>query len=130
MNAAIVLEGLELRLDLGTYGPGDVVPDAHYLDARLTIDPDLVLVDEDTMRAIYDYDPLIAQIEELASERHYETQEYLLTRIAKACAAEPVIKDIWLKLYKGPVRRTKAGGTSGTLGVTLALDRAELDHLL
>ena len=130
MNATIVLEQLELPLDLGTYGPGDVVPDAHFLDAVLTIDPGLVLVSEDSMDAIFDYDPLIAQIEALASERHYETQEWLLTRIAKACAVEPVIKDVWLKLYKGPVRRTKTGGASGTLGVTLSLDRDGLDRLL
>lgn len=130
MNATIVLEKLELPLDLGTYGPSDVEPDAHFLDAVLTIDPSRVLVSEDSMDAIFDYDPLIAQVEALASERYYETQEWLLTRIAKACAAEAVIKGVWLKLYKSPVRRTKAGSASGTLGVTLSLDRGELDRLL
>jgi len=129
-HATIALEALELPLDLGTYGPGDVVPAAHLLDATLTIDPSLVQVDGDSMEHIYDYDPLIAAIEALASDGHYETQEWLLTCIAKACAGEGAIQGVWLKLYKRPVRKTGDGRASGTLGVTLQLDRAELDRLL
>lgn len=130
MHATIVLEALQLPLNLGTYGPGDVVPEAHMLDATLTIDPAMVLVAGDGMDHIYDYDPLIARIETLASDRKYETQEWLLTRIAKACALEQVIKGVWLKLYKRPVRKTEDGGKTGALGVTLSLDRKELDALL
>ncbi|WP_199796997.1 dihydroneopterin aldolase [Erythrobacter longus] len=129
-KATIVLEGLELPLDLGTYAPGDVVPEAHLLDATLSIDPALVLVDKDAMERIYDYDPLIAAIEALARDGHYETQEYLLSRIAKACAAEPTIQAVWLKLYKRPVRIVPEGRKTGSLGVTLSLDRAELDDLI
>lgn len=129
-DATIVLEGLELPLDLGTYGPGDVVPEAHLLDATLSIDPALVLVDEDTMERIFDYDPLIAAIEALASDGHYETQEWLLTRIAKACAREDAIQCVQLKLYKRPVRIGPEGRNTGTLGVTLSLDRTELESLI
>ncbi|MEM1053224.1 MAG: dihydroneopterin aldolase [Pseudomonadota bacterium] len=130
MNATVVLEELELPLNLGTYGPEDVIPDAHLLDATLTIDPALVVVTEDSMDRIYDYDPLIAEIEHLSRDGHYETQEWFLTRVAKACAAENVIKGVGLKLYKRPVRRMSNGSASGTLGVTLSLNRAELDALL
>lgn len=130
MHAEIILEALELPLDLGIYGPGDLVPDTHLLDIALTIDPALVLIEEDKMERIYDYDPLIAAIQALSQERHYETQEFLLTRIAKACAGEAAIQGVWLKLYKRPVRKSADGSASGTLGVTLSLTRQELDRMV
>lgn len=130
MRAQIVLEALELPLDLGTYGPTDIVPDTHLLNATLTIDPAMVLVDADAMDRIYDYDPLVLEIERLARDGHYETQEWLLTRIAKACAKEAAIQAVTLKLYKQPVLLGPDGSGSGTLGVELSLDRAELDRLL
>ena len=124
MHADIELTGLVLPLDLGTYGEGDVVPDAHYLDLTLGLDPALVLVECDAMDAVFDYDPLIRRIEAIARDGHYETQEYLLTRIARACARYPQITRFDARAYKGPVL---AG--SGRLGVRLQLDRAELDRL-
>lgn len=129
-KATIGLEGLELPLDLGTYAPGDIVPEAHLLDATLTIDTALVLIDKDEMGRIFDYDPLIAEIEALAREGHYETQEFLLSRIAKACAAETAIQAIWLKLYKRPVRIAPDERKTCSLGVTISLNRAELDNLI
>ncbi|MEO1489174.1 MAG: dihydroneopterin aldolase [Pseudomonadota bacterium] len=129
MQSTVVLEGLELTLDLGTYGPDDVKPDAHLLDMVLTISPSLVLVPGDGMAHIFDYDPLIAEIDRLAGDRHYETQEWLMTRIARACADYSEIEAVALKLYKRPVLRSGDGTSSGTLGVTLAMDRDELDQL-
>ena len=129
MHSTIVLEGLELALDLGTYGEGDVRPDAHLLDLELSIDPALVLIPRDAMSYVFDYDPLVMEIDRLARDRHYETQEWLLTRIAKACAAYGVIQAVELKLYKRTVLRDDAGKGSGTLGVTLSLDRDELNAL-
>ncbi len=130
MRAQVQLEGLELPLDLGTYGPGDVRPDAHLLDMALEIDPALVLVPGDAMEHVFDYDPLIAEIEGLARDGHYETQEWLMTRIARACALQQVIAAVEIKLYKRPVLRAGDGAPSGTLGVTLSLDRGELDALI
>lgn len=130
MHSTIVLEGLELALDLGTYGPDDVKPDAHLLDLVLTIDPGLVLIPRDAMSYVFDYDPLMMEIDRLARERHYETQEWLLTRIARSCAAYGVIQAVELKLYKRTVLRDEAGRGSGTLGVTLTLDRDELNTLV
>ena len=81
MNSTIELRGLALTPSLGTYGPNDVVPSAHLLDLTLAVDPKLVFVDADGMEFVFDYDPLILEIDRLASERHYETQERLITRI-------------------------------------------------
>ena len=109
MHAQVVLQGLELPLDLGTYGPDDVKPDAHLLDMTLTIGPALVLVPDDAMRHVFDYDPLVAEIDRLARDGHYETQEWLMTRIAKSCAAYPVIRAVELHCYKRPVWRREDG---------------------
>jgi dihydroneopterin aldolase len=81
--ATIELRDLQLATAIGTYGPGDVVPDAHVLDLTLTIAPDLVLVARDDMALIFDYDPLIAEIDRIARAQRYETQEYLMTRPAR-----------------------------------------------
>ncbi|MEQ8410290.1 MAG: dihydroneopterin aldolase [Erythrobacter sp.] len=119
-RATIDLKGLELPVALGTYGPGDVVPDAHLLDGVLEIDPELLLVDEDRIDRVFDYDPLIERILAVAGERHYETQEYLLSRIASLCAGIEAITAIDLSIYKTPV--TSAGGR---LGVRLVIPREE-----
>lgn len=121
MNSTIELRALALPLTLGTYGPEDVVPDVHLLDLTLTIDPELVLVDADRMDRVFDYDPLIAEIDRLAAEQHYETQEWLMTRIVSACAAYEAIEAVSLCLSKRPVRRD-----SGTLGVRLDVDATTL----
>ena len=55
----IELCDLELDVDLGTYANGDAVPGRHVLDLTLSIDPSLVLIAEDEMERVFDYDPLI-----------------------------------------------------------------------
>jgi dihydroneopterin aldolase len=114
--ATIELRDLQLATAIGIYGPGDVVPDAHVLDLTLTIAPDLVLVARDEMALVFDYDPLIAEIDRIARAQRYETQEYLMTRIVAACAAYPQISAVDICLRKRPVM----GGT-GSLGVRLRL---------
>ena len=123
-TATVDLRDLALACAIGTYGPGDVVPDRHLLDMTLTIDPALVLVDRDGMDAIFDYDPLIAEIDRLARDGPYETQEWLLSRIVRACAAQPAIRAVCLHLRKGPV----LGGT-GLLGVRLSVDEETIATL-
>lgn len=120
-RSMIELKGLELPVDLGTYGAGDVVPDAHYLDLVLDIDPALVLIETDAMDEVFDYDPLVARILEIAGEGHYETQEYLISRIASLCARTAAVTAIDIAVYKGPV--TACGGT---LGMRLVIPREEL----
>ena len=117
----IELKDFHLATRIGTYAPGDTVPDYHALDLTLWIDPHLVLIAQDGMAHVFDYDPLVIEIERLAADGLYATQERLMTRIVQACAAYPVIEALEIALRKFPVR---AG--SGSLGVRLLVDRAQL----
>jgi dihydroneopterin aldolase len=122
--ARIELRDLHLPVSIGTYGPGDVVPDAHILDLTLEIAPDLAQIAADEMANVFDYDPLIARIAEIARSQTFETQEYLMTLITQACAAYDVIEAVELCLRKSPV----LGGT-GSLGVRLILGAEDLAAL-
>ena len=120
-TAKVELRDLQIAAAIGTYGPEDVVPDAHILDLTLTIAPDLVQVSADEMALVFDYDPLIARIDQIAREQHYETQEYLMTRIVRACADYHQITALDICLRKQPVLT----GT-GSLGVRLTLGTEDL----
>jgi dihydroneopterin aldolase len=100
------------------------VPDYHALDLTLWIDPDLVLIAQDGMAHVFDYDPLVIEIERLAADGLYATQERLMTRIVQACADYPAIEALEMALRKFPVR---AG--SGSLGVRLSVDGAQLQRM-
>lgn len=120
-HARIELRDLHLPVQIGTYGPGDVVPDAHVLDLDLAIAPELVAIPADAMAHVFDYDPLIATIAAIARSRAFETQEYLMTLIAQTCAAYPEIAAAEICLRKSPV----LAGT-GSLGVRLVLASDDL----
>ena len=124
MRSTVELTNIELRTKIGTYGPDDIIPSAHILDLKLSIDPALVLIEVDGMANVFDYDPLIAEIIRLACDGHYETQERLITRIVGACAAKPEITAIEIYLRKTPVI-----DTSGSLGVRLVIKAEHLDQL-
>lgn len=113
----IELKDLQIAARVGTYGPDDVMPDAHILDLTLTIATHLVMVPRDEMALVFDYDPLIRRIDMLARAQHYETQERLITCIVEACAQYPQIEALDICLRKRPV----LSGT-GTLGVRLIVD--------
>jgi len=70
----IELKDLHLATRIGTYAPGDTVPEYHALDLTLWIDPGLVLIAQDGMAHVFDYDPLVIEIERLAADGLYETQ--------------------------------------------------------
>ena len=122
--AHIELRDMQLTTDIGTYGPNDAKPNAHLLDLTLGIAMHQVVIERDGMEHVFDYDPLIFEIDRLAADGHYETQERLMTRIATACAAHPAIKSIEISLRKLPVR-----SSTGSLGVRLCLDEKETDEL-
>ena len=124
LSACVELRDLQLKTDIGTYGPNDVVPDAHTLDLTLWLSPALVLIEHDGMAHVFDYDPLVADIDRLAADGHYETQERLITRIVHACAAYPAIEALDIGLRKSPVRQG-----SGSLGVRLSVDAETLSAL-
>jgi dihydroneopterin aldolase len=120
----VELKDLQIAVRIGTYGRDDVVPDAHLLDLTLTIAPHLVMIERDEMALIFDYDPLIRQIDMLARASHYKTQERLMTCIVQACAEYPQIEALNICLRKRPV----LSGT-GTLGVRLIVDAAGMAAL-
>jgi dihydroneopterin aldolase len=121
-HARIELRDLHLACRIGHYAPGQQAPDIHVLDLSLTVAPDLVQVGTDDMAHVFDYDPLLAQIDLIARARHYTTQEYLLTRIATECAAHPQILGVDGHLRKGPV-------LGGMIGVRLVLAADDLAAL-
>lgn len=123
-SAAIELRDLQLTADIGTYGPNDSRPDLHLLDLTLGIAVDRVVISDDGMAHVFDYDPLVREIDRLAADGHYETQERLITRIASACAAYPAIQRMEICLKKSSVRSGR-----GTLGVRLTLDELATDAL-
>jgi dihydroneopterin aldolase len=123
-TASIELRDLRLQTQIGTYKDGDIIPDEHLLDLTLWIDANLVLISDDAMRHVFDYDPLVLEIERLASDGHYETQERLMTRIVQACASYPQIQSLEIGLRKSPVRNH-----SGSLGVRLSVDQEDLSKL-
>jgi dihydroneopterin aldolase len=123
-SAVIELRDLELKTDIGTYGPNDTKPDVHLLDLTLGISVNQVVISQDGMAHVFDYDPLVTEIDRLAADGHYETQERLMTRIASACAAHSAIQTIEICLKKSPVR-----SGSGSLGVRLTLDEIATEAL-
>ena len=123
-TACIELRDLELSTDIGTYGPADIIPTQHLLDLTLWIDSTLVLISTDLMASVFDYDPLVVEIDRLARDGHYETQERLMTRIVEACAKYLEIESIEIGLKKLPV----LSGT-GSLGVRLSVDSATLNKI-
>ena len=123
-SAVIELRDLHLKTNIGTYGPNDTKPDVHILDLTLGISVNQVVIAQDGMEHVFDYDPLVTEIDRLAEDIHYDTQERLITRIASACAAYPAIQFMEICLKKSPVR-----SGSGSLGVRLTLDEAATNSL-
>ncbi len=121
--ASIELRDLKLHTQIGTYAPGAIIPKQHLLDLTLWIDAKLVLIAQDVMENVFDYDPLIIEIDRLAGDCHYETQERLITRIIEACARYSEIKAMDIGLRKLPVR-----SESGSLGVRLSVDSTTLNN--
>jgi dihydroneopterin aldolase len=120
-TACIELKDLRLNTQIGTYAPGATIADHHLLDLTLWIDPKLILISEDLMDRVFDYDPLVLEIDCLAADGHYETQERLATRIVEACARYSEIKSLEISLRKTPVRES-----SGALGIKLYVDESSL----
>lgn len=123
-QASIELKDLKLRNSIGTYSAGETIPDEHLLNLTLGIDPGLVLIAKDGMAHVFDYDPLVLEIDRLANDCHYETQERLISRIVQACCMHAAIQSLDISLRKGPVHNN-----SGSLGVRLELDAQALQQL-
>ena len=120
-TACIELKDLRLNTQIGTYALGASIPDHHLRNLTLWISSKLILIAEDLMAQVFDYDPLILEIDRLAADGHYETQERLVTRIVEACARYSEIESLEISLRKTPVRES-----SGVLGIKLCLDENNL----
>jgi dihydroneopterin aldolase len=123
-TACIELKDLRLNTQIGTYAPGATIPDQHLLNLTLWINPKLILISEDLMDRVFDYDPLVLEIDHLAADGRYETQERLVTRIVEACALYDEIESLEISLSKTPVREN-----SGVLGIKLYLDESSLTSI-
>ena len=123
-NACIELKDLKLQTQIGTYGPDATVPKEHLLDLTLFIDSKLVFIAEDLMENVFDYDPLVLEIIQIAGDGHYETQERLMTRIIQICSKYPEIQSLEIGLRKSPVF-----ANSGSLGVRLSIDQNTLSDI-
>jgi dihydroneopterin aldolase len=124
LTACIELKDLRLNTQIGTYAPGDAIPDQHLLNLTLWINPKLILISEDFMNRVFDYDPLVIEIDRLAADGHYETQERLTTRIVEACASYLEIESLEISLRKTPALRG-----SGVLGIKLFVDESSLSSM-
>jgi len=120
-HAQIRLNDLTLPCTIGTYEADDIIPDAHVLDMVLYLDKSWVVIDADQMNRVFDYDPLISKILQIAATEKYETQEYLMSLIFQCCFAHAEVHAAELFLRKSPVR------DDGSLGVQLTLTRAEFE---
>ena len=124
LNSTIELKDLVLKTDIGTYCPGDHIPDHHLLDLTLSIAATKVLIANDGMEHVFDYEPLIAQIQTLASTGHRETQEWLVTQIVNLCANFSDIQAVAIFFRKYPV-----DALGGTLGIRLTIDQVDFAKL-
>jgi dihydroneopterin aldolase len=120
-HSTVEIKDLALATRIGTFEPNETAPKTHLLDLTLSIDPRLVLIAIDDMAHVFDYDPLVIEIDRIARDGHYETQERLITLIVHACAAYDAITSLEIFLRKGPVL-----AESGRLGLRLSVDAAGL----
>jgi dihydroneopterin aldolase len=122
-HGQIRLYDLTLPCNIGTYGTDDIVPDAHVLDMVLYLDKSWVVIDRDQMDRVFDYDPLIRDILQIAAARKYETQEFLMSLIFQCCFDHPEVHAADLFLRKLPVCN------DGALGVQVTLTRTEFEEM-
>ena len=122
-QSSVKLKGLSLNCDIGSYSMNDVVPNKHRLDMELLVEKNLILIEEDKMANVFDYDPLVDEITQISLIGKFNTQEKLITLILKACLKYHQIKAVSLFLYKTPVRE------DGELGIAVNISERELEKL-
>ena len=76
------------------------------------------------MRNVFDYDPLLKEIDQLAGDGPYETQEWLVKRIVTTCAKYSAIHALEIALRKSPVRED-----GGSLGLRLRMSEEAMSSL-
>jgi len=122
-QSSVKLRGLSLNCNIGSFGMNEGVPNKHRLDMELSVEKNLILIEEDKMANVFDYDPLVEEITQISLSGKFNTQEKLITLILKACLKYHQVKAVSLFLYKTPVR------TDGELGITVIISEQELEKL-
>lgn len=123
-QAFIELKDLALSTKIGSEQYVQQHSETHLLDLTLLIDTKLVLIGDDDMGKVFDYDPLITEIRKLSENIRYETQERLMTLIVEVCATYRQINAVEIYLRKSPVL-----ADSGSLGVRLCVDKVALSNM-
>ena len=121
LTSTIELRDIILPVQIGRYGADDTEPEHHLLDLILFVEASKILIPNDNMVHVFDYDPMVAEIKTLAGKGHRATQEWLISEIAHVCAKYSDIKAAKIYLRKFPVY-----AQSGTLGVQLWLQEDDL----
>lgn len=128
MLSTIELSNVPVKAQIGIYSAGDSDPYEHQFDLTLAIDPSLVLIEQDGMQFVFDYDPLLEQIHAVSQNKQYETQELLASQIVRCCAKFEQIQGVEICLKK--FRPNGTGMTvSGTIGVRLSVSGKDLAAL-
>jgi len=125
LHSSIEFVDVPIKAKIGFFPFDDSDPYVHRLDLTLVVDSKLVLVSEDGMGHVFDYDPLLEQIHCISQARHYETQEMLASHIVRCCASFAQIDRVEIHLKKF---RTNGSSTteSGTIGVRLNVSGDDL----
>jgi len=123
-QAFIELKDLALSTKIGSEQYVQQHSETHLLDLTLLIDTKLVLIGDDDMGKVFDYDPLITEITKLSENIRYETQERLMTLVVEVCATYRQINAVEIYLRKSPVL-----ADSGSLGVRLFVDKVALSNM-
>ena len=123
-QAFIELKDLALSTKIGSEQYVQQHSETHLLDLTLLIDTKLVLISDDDMGKVFDYDPLIAEIRKLSENIRYETQERLMTLVVEVCATYRQINAVEIYLRKSPVL-----ADSGSLGMRLCVDKVALSNM-
>lgn len=123
-QAFIELKDLALSTKIGSEQYVQQHSETHLLDLTLLIDTKLVLISDDDMGKVFDYDPLITEIRKLSENIRYETQERLMTLVVEVCATYRQINAVEIYLRKSPVL-----ADSGSLGVRLCVDKVALSNM-
>lgn len=128
LRSTIELSDVPVKTQIGIFAGGESDPYEHRLDLALVVDTSLVLIKEDGMKHVFDYDPLLEQIHAISQNKHYETQEILASHIVRCCARFEQIEAVEVYLKKH--RPNGTGGTvCGTIGVRLAVSGTDLAAL-
>jgi dihydroneopterin aldolase len=124
IKSCIELRDINLTTQIGTYAPDESVPGQNLLDLTLWVHTELILIATDDMKNVFDYDPLLKEIDRLAGDGHYETQEWLIKRIVTACASYSEIKALEIALRKSPARVS-----GGSLGLRIRVSEDAMSSL-